>query len=445
MNTFNSLFGKRIHVFVLLIGLLAFGACSGGDEGVTPDENSAPVVVFAVDALAFPKDSDATLAVVATDPDGDDVSVQWQVTRNGEPSGTLDPAQQGSPSITWVTPSTTGRDTITITATDGKGGTTTRVETILVGTRKNTAIQTQNVTWNASDSPFIIQSAGGKFVIDLNGSLTVQAGCELLIDQADLEIDVLGTFRTNGATPAPVIIRPNSRKPGVGWWTGIVAAPDGPAPLVRLNHTDILYAKEAIFAVSPSEVRLNGCRIMFCSEAAVLFHSSQDLEILNSAITNNVKSGIRIGGPAVSTLPDSVVIRGDSLSVNGDISGETPYTDQAAIYIDIPDYSRHSSITIQETEISRNGFPAIQLVRASYPLIHDNSIFSNQLGKDGQRYNVWLNNEFGDGGAQDTISAELNYWGVTDSVEIGKMIRDSDDSDRVKARLLFSPWLHTAP
>jgi len=452
MNTFNSRFTKQLSVFVLLAGLLALAACSSEEDGVTPDQNAAPVIVFTVDALAFPKDSDATLKVDATDPDGDPVSVHWQVTRNGQPSGVLDPGQQGNPTITWVTPSTAGRDTITITATDGKGGSTTRIETIRVGTLKSAAIQSANVTWNASDSPFIIRPTGTQFVVDATGSLTVQAGSELLIDKKGLELDVLGTLRTKGTAQAPVFVRPNSRTPEPGWWVGLVATPDGPSPLVNLRYTDILYATNAIFAVASADVRLDGCRVMFSEYNAVLFESSQDLHVLNSAITNNGGSGIHIGGTGIATLPDSVVIRGDSLAVNGDISGSTVYTDQAAIYIDISDYSSNSVIQILENTISRNGFPGIQLARASYPEIRDNSIFSNELGKTGQRFNIWLDNEFGGASPQDsTISAQLNYWGApytntaTDSLVIKQMIRDSEDSERVNARVLIYPWLHAAP
>jgi parallel beta-helix repeat protein len=281
--------------------------------------------------------------------------------------------------------------------------------------------------------------------------LTIQAGSDLLIDKSDMEIDVLGTLRTNGTAQAPVVIQPNSRTPESGDWTGLIVTPDGPTPLVRLYHTDILYAKDAIFAVPGSEVRLNGCRIEFSSEFGVLFQSAQDLHVVNSTIKSNAKSGIRIGGPA-ATPPDSVVLSGNILNLNGDTSGETTYTDQAAIYIDIPDYSRNSAIRILNNEISNNGFPAIHLVRACYPEIRDNAIFSNELGKIGQKYAIRLQNGFGVGGPQDTIGARLNYWGspytnpATDSLLIKKTIWDSEDAPAgIAVRVIVYPWLHAAP
>jgi len=450
MDTFNSWFCKRITVFVFFAGLLSIAACSK-DEGVAPDKNHPPEIVFAVDALAVEKNSDVTLKVNATDPNGDNVTVNWQVRRNGQPSGSLNPVQQGSPSITWRTPTTTGRDTITVTATDGKGGTATLVETIRVGTVRRDPIQGPNITWLAIDSPFIIRPAQNRFAIDPAASLTVEAGSELLLDKTDLEVYVQGTLQTNGTSQAPVIFLPNTRSPEPGYWLGITASPNSSVPLIQLSHTDVLYAKEAINAVGGAEVRLDGCRVMFSTNFAVLYQASGDLRVLNSAITNNVKSGIRIGGPAASTLPDSVVISGDSLAVNGDISGQTPYTDQAAIYIDIPDYSRKTEIQILNNKISRNGFPGIQLVRASYPEIHDNSIFSNELGKAGPRYNIRLENSFGVGGPQETIDAQQNYWGApftnpaSDSLLIKQMIRDSEDGAGIAVRVLIYPWLSAVP
>ncbi len=449
MITSRSRIKKRIVVFVLLASLAAFAACSGDDESVAPDKNSAPVIVFTVSALAVSKDADATLSVTATDPDGDDVSVLWEVTRDGHPSGTLNSSQQGSSTITWVTPATTGRDTITITATDGNGGTAVLVETILVGTPKTPDVVSPNVTWKTSDSPFIIRPADQKFTIDGAASLIVEAGCQLLIDKTDLEFDVVGSMRTNGTAQAPVIIRPNVRAPEPGFWVGFEVSPSFSSPFLDLRHTDILYATNGIYAVGDAEVRLDGCRVMFSSANAVLFQSGMDLHVLNSAITNNAGSGIRIGGPAVTTQPDSVVISGDSLAVNGDLSGSTPYTDQAAIYIDIPDYYRDSVIQILGSEISLNGFPGIQLVRASFPEVHGNRIFSNELGKATQRYNIRLDNGFGVGGVQTTLDARYNYWGApftnpaTDSLLIQQMIRDSGDNGTIAVRVLIYPWSGT--
>jgi parallel beta-helix repeat protein len=289
-------------------------------------------------------------------------------------------------------------------------------------------------------------------VIYEGASLAVDAGSELFLDKADLEVSVVGTLETNGTSQAPVTMRPNARAPEPGYWLGITASQSGPnPPLVHLSHTDVLYAKGAIKAVGGAEVRLDGCRVMFSAEFAVLHQSSGDLLVQNTAITNNVKSGIRIGGLTVTPLPASVVISGDSLAVNGDISGETPYTDQAAIYIDIPDYSRKTEIQILDNKISRNGFPGIQLVRASYPEIHDNSIFSNELGKAGPRYNIRLENSFGVGGPQETIDAQQNYWGApftnpaSDSLLIKQMIRDSEDGAGIAVRVLIYPWLSAVP
>jgi parallel beta-helix repeat protein len=377
------------------------------------------------------------------------------VTRDGQPSGTLNPAQQGQPTIRWDTPTQTGRDTVTVTASDGRGGTTTLVETILVGTLKTSRIQffTQE-TWSMGDSPFIIQPVEDKFVIDEGAGLTVDAGCQLLVNREDLEISVVGILRTNGTAQAPVVIRPNSRKPDPGYWLGITASPSGQAPpVVRLFHTDVLYAEEAVKAVTSAQVFLDGCRVMFSSDAAVLHWSSGNLQVLNSAITNNSKTGIRIIRGTATPLPwDPVVISGDSIATNGDDTGQLTYTDQAAIYIDVDDGGDIdiSTIDINHNEISRNYLPGIQLARASYPKIHDNSIFSNELKKKTDpKYNIKLDNNVG--GSRETIDARQNHWGegftnpATDSLLIKQMIRDSEDSATITARVLIYPWLNVWP
>ena len=446
MNTVNLFIDKRLVAFVSLLIAGLFAACSE-DEGVAPDKNSPPEVVFTVAAVAFPHSSDHTLSVNATDPDGDNVSVLWEITR-----GVLTASQQGNPSINWKTPTTTGRDTITVTASDGKGGTTTLVETILVGTAKPSGISSSQI-WRAIDSPFIVQPAGGqpvRFLIFPNATLTVEEGCELLIDAEDLEVFLEGTLRANGTQQSPVAIRPNIRHPQPGHWQGITANPNSSVPRIELTYTDLLYATEAAKTTTGGEIVLDGCRVMFSGEAGVLHQSSGSLSVVNSIITNNVKSGIRINSASNLNLPPTVVISNDSIAVNGDVSGATPYVDQAAIYIEMPDTFATSDIQITNNEISRNAFPAIQLVGASRPDIRYNAIFSNELGKTTQRYNIRLDDGFG-GGVSGMIDARDNYWGApftnpaVDSVLIRQMIRDSEDVGSISVRVAIDPWLNAKP
>jgi parallel beta-helix repeat protein len=277
----------------------------------------------------------------------------------------------------------------------------------------------------------------------------VEAGCELLVDAEDLEIFLEGTLRANGTQQHPVTIRPNIRRPEPGYWQGITANPNSSVPLIELTHTDLLYATEAAKTTTGGTIVLDGCRIMFAGEAAVLHQSFGSLSVVNSIITNNVKSGIRINSVSNINFPPTIVISNDSIAVNGDVSGATPYVDQAAIYIEMADTFAISDIQITNNEISRNAFPAIQLVNASYPAIHSNAIFSNELGKTAQRYNIRLDDGFGEG-VSGMIDARDNYWGApftnpADSAAIRLMIRDSEDVGNITVRVAIYPWLNAKP
>ena len=442
MKYCNSFICNRLFVFAALLAVGLFAGCSD-DETTAPDgDNNPPDVAFTVAAVAVPKGNDKTLTVTVTDPDGDDVSVLWEVTR-----GTFT-SPQGNPSIVWRAPATTGRETLTITASDGNGGTTTITETILVGTVKQSGVST--AVWDLNNAPYIVRpDASKRFVISPNAVLTVDQGCELLIEGEELEIWLEGTLRTNGTADQPVVIRPNIRRPEAGYWKGINGNPNSSVPRILLTHTEVLYATEAVKTPTPGEIALDGCTIMFASEAAVVHESTGDLTVENSFITNNVKSGIRLVRLPGLDVPGLVVISNDSIAANGDVSGSTPYVNQAAIYVDMPDTFRTCDFQIKNNEISRNAFPGIQLVGASYPTVSNNAIFANELGKTSQRYNIRLDDGFG-GGVTGMIDARQNWWGAAypsaeDSTAIRVMIRDSEDVGNITVRVAIDPWLNTKP
>ena len=441
----------RVIIWLSVFALLPVGGCSD-DETVAPDPNKPPTITFTTDKLAVPRSTDVTLTVDVDDPDGDPVAVNWAVTRDGQPSGTLREADQGQPSMTWTAPEETGSDTITAVATDGKGGSSTLVETIQVGTLHTERI-TLNRTWGLDTSPHIILGNGTHFVIDARTTLTVNPGVELIIDRPGLEVSVVGRLDINGESDAPVAIRPNSRSAEPGYWKGLTGSPSSSIPRIELDHTTILYATDAVKANIVAEAHLDGCTIMFSLESAVLHGSSGGLHVYNTAITNNEKSGIRIQRIIELDEPMTVDIRGNRIALNGDTSGETVYTDQAGIYIDLPDPLRLADIQIMENYISFNGVPGIHLEHedAVYPEIHQNEIRSNEFGKDTDtepRWNIKLGEGFS--GVVPTIDARDNYWGGAVAEEDSMIIKNAIlDSERranwCNVLVVIYPWLNIEP
>ncbi|UCG52611.1 MAG: right-handed parallel beta-helix repeat-containing protein [Candidatus Latescibacterota bacterium] len=439
---------KRIIRYInwlAVFALVGFAACSDDETG--PGPNSSPTIQFTFDKLAVEMTKAVTLTVDVSDPDDDPLTVTWAVTRDGAPSGSLNPADQGSPSMRWTAPAQTGRDTIRVVVSDGKGGTRTLVETIVTA-RLEVGVTVSQI-WNKASGPYLMRPGTAFFVINERATLTVDPGVEIYIDVDALDVSVVGSLDVNGTSGERVVFRPNSRNPEMGSWQGITASPSGEVPVVDLRHTDILYAVDAIKANEVAIVRLDGCRIKFSQENAVLHRSTGELRVENCVITDNNRTGIRIKrGPGVD-VPETVVISGDSIAVNGDLSGATPYDDDAGILIDIDDPVGTASIDISCNEISRNGTTGIQLANAVYPFIHHNAIFGNERGKSGERFNIRLTNNFG--GVIPTIDARNNYWGApftnpaADSTTIKRSIRDVEDAAGITVRVLIYEWLNEWP
>ncbi|MEJ2721060.1 MAG: hypothetical protein P8181_07940, partial [bacterium] len=163
--------------------------------------------------------------------------------------------------------------------------------------------------------------------------------------------------------------------------------------------------------------------------------------------TNNERTGIRVVIGQGVPNPAIVIVSGDSIATNGDLSGGTAYDDDAGILIDLQG-AGIPAIDISCNVISINGVPGIQLAHTAYPDIHYNSIWGNERGKIGNRFNIRLADEFGGGGP--TVDARNNWWGgpyadPADSVTIKQTIRDADDGDFTMVRVLIDPWLNAWP
>ncbi|MEE9269864.1 MAG: right-handed parallel beta-helix repeat-containing protein [Candidatus Krumholzibacteria bacterium] len=387
-----------------------------------------------------------TFTAVVDDPDGDPVTVAWEVTRGGNPSGPR-PSGTGT-SFTWESPSTVGEDLITVTVSDDKGLQRTVTQTLKIGTVV-TADVTGVFTWVLTRSPYIVRPAGATFAVGSQANLTIAQGVEVYIDKPGLDFQVGGSLVAAGARGAPVIIRPNSRTATPGDWKGISAVPSGPPPQVDLRFTEISHAKNALHTTSPSVATLDGCTITLCSAAAILHESTGALSVMNSSITSNQSSGIRVEMPNIATVPASITIQGNSITFNGDLT--TP-NGEAGISLILDDPGALLPITISNNAISRNFIPGVSLGNPSpvrswtlYPVISNNNLSGNQFGKaTPPRFNLVLQPNFVGNFALDVRN---NWWGATDSTSIKATILDAWDPsfDPTKVQAWITPWLQAAP
>lgn len=435
---------------LLVRGLLCFvvvlvHGCSSDEAPVAPPPNERPTITFSFTKTAVGRNSDVILTVDVDDPDGDSVTVTWAVT-----AGSLDANAQGTPTMRWTTPLALGPQTVTMTAADGKGGTRTISEVMLVSQRRSADLGGDE-QWTAANSPYIVAPGTGIFSIPSAWRLTIEAGVEVYVEPG-VEIQVNGELVTVGTASQPVAIRGNVRAAAPGFWKGILGDPDGtPVPRLSIDHTSIAHAVNALRARGTTEVEVTNSEITVCSGAGILHNATGRLVVESSEVTNNERGGIRVEQAALGP-PDFVTIRGDSIAVNGLFDG-TPYTQgEAGISIDLIDPMGMVPIEISGNEISRNDFPGIRLINAVFPRITGNGIFGNELLLT-NKINIRLEPPFGDAGGSTEIVAIHNWWGLpflqdVDSLVIKQGIFDADHPgypDPSFVRVSVGPWLHENP
>lgn len=115
---------------VTLALALAAGACHAHGGVSTPSprnaqQNRPPSVRARCEPCSVPARKTAMVSAVAEDLDGDQLSYAWTT-----PGGTL--ANPSKPETQWTAPTEEGPVPVTITVTDGKGGTATDAITIQV-------------------------------------------------------------------------------------------------------------------------------------------------------------------------------------------------------------------------------------------------------------------------------------------------------------------------
>lgn len=423
---------KRISSSFLVIVFVTMGLLGCSETVTVPVTNEPPTIAFTFDRMAVVRGASVTLSVAVSDPEDDPLTITWDVT-----PGTMDPNDQGKSTMSWRAPTQAGTATVSVSVTDGTN-TVSLSDTIVVGYIWTSEVN-GNITWDLSMSPVVITVSNSppRLVIDGQASLTIEAGVIVYV-QSELIFDVAGALITRGTADNLVKFLPNSRAPEAGFWEGMLGSTDAgsgaPPGSFNLQYTQITYASENILLTNGSSAELEHCQLYFSRDVAMHHDSgSGELVVRDCRITDNFGNGIEIS--SFSTYPDFVEITGNEISFNGG----------AGIVIDLNDPFGTTPITIANNNITWNSFYGIQLVRAVYPDINQNSLYNNDRIQSNAANRRNLRLEPGFIGNLAEIDASLNYWLTTDSLVIEQTVFDSRDDAQINTRVRFWPWRLTAP
>jgi len=171
-----------------------------------------------------------------------------------------------------------------------------------------------------------------------------------------------------------------------------------------------------------------------CSgDAGILVEGSGSLTAIDTEISNGRADGIAIA--AITSIPDSVIVRGCEIRINAN----------SGIRMAITDPSGSVPIVVEYNKIEFNFTRGITLSNAEFPRIHFNQFSGNGVGTGVT--NIYLENGFPEGVSVPQLDASCNYWGapVANQSTIDGTIHDSLDSGSVGTRIVVSPWLNASP
>jgi hypothetical protein len=434
------IFRATPSIFALLIALLIPLGCSSGDETVAP-VNNAPTMTLLFTKLGVIRGIPIDIAVAVDDLDEDPLTLTWSITR--DPNGTaLTPQNPAKTVMRWQPPLTVGTDTLTVRVSDGQ---LSKSVTAVIKVGYAASGQTALSLYEKAKSPYIVSPSPSDpiFSIPEGQTTVIEAGTELLIDVPGTTIDVAGgTLIASGTSGEPVVIRPNDRtfqcQDERGWWEGIrgstfsdgINTYDG---TIQLDYTEIRYGQNAVRLNDNAHAVLNHCMIRCSGEAGALMEGNGSLEAFDSEVSNGRIDGIVIA--AITSLPDSVVVRGCDIRVNAG----------TGIRMDIDDSGQTVPISIEYNRLEFNFLRGISLANAVFPQIHFNHFSGN--GVTSGVLHIYLENGYPSGVSMPVLNARCNYWGapVTNQSTIEGTIRDSLDSGSVGTRVDVNPWLNASP
>ena len=409
-------------------------SCSSGGGGGVEPVNHAPTISFEFTKIGIVKNTPAQLSVNVSDADGDPLTVTWSVTR-----GTVASLNAENTLVRWTPPNVVGTDSVTIKVSDGVASASI-VSEIKVGTpfSGNSAPP----TFSKNQSPYIITvPVSGVLAVTLRPTF-IEPGTELLLETPGCVIDVTDSLVAVGTPSEPIVIRPNVRNltcsDDRGWWQGFKVYTDFPVNgHVDLDFAQISYANWGVRLRDLGSATILNSSIRCSGSNGVLHEGGGRLILEDTEVSNGELDGIGIGGPASTFLPDSVVIKGCTVTLNG----------RTGIAFDLDDQLQEVPITVEYTNLEFNAEHGISLARAVFPSIHYNRFFANGAGSPFLLNHIWLVNGYPNGVAVTQLNAACNFWGapVSNLATIDAMIRDSLDTGAVGTRVVANPWSQENP
>jgi len=418
---------RRLFLTALVIPLIL--GCSGTES---PEPvNQAPSITFITTEIVFDFLRSNTLAVSVSDPDGDPLSVTWEIT-----SGTLVPA--GSQTMMeWTPVRSVGDDIVTITVSDGELSDSV-TEPLKRGTHMRQD-EYNTETFDFDRSPFIIdpvEETIGFGAIGY-GTITIDPGVELYINKRNLAIEVLGTLQSNGTQQDTILIRPNDRTLRCAdqrdWWEGFrVISDENNDGQVNMTWTQVSYGVKNLSFQNGSIGNLTNCRFVCSSEAGVLMSSVGTLVVDNCDVSSNRSHGVDVTS---SLIPTSVTITNNLIKSNG----------HTGINLNLQDIERTLTTVITGNSIQFNSVHGIALTNSAWATIQNNDFILNNLSSIS---NIWLDTPYP--GAVfipsdwDTLLATSNYWsraydpGQASFIE--DTVRDKSDNPTLGTYVIIAPW-----
>jgi hypothetical protein len=418
----------KYRACMVMIAVIAVVGCSGGDGIVTV--NNPPTIEFTFAPIGVPTSVPVVLTVDVSDPDEDDnLTVSWDITTG---AASLTPQNSQKTEMEWDVPDTPEADTVTVTVSDGEDSRSVTA-VLKVGTLRVTSAG----SFPLSGSPYILRPSTSppKWVVD--GTTTIAAGTELLIDLPSTALYVLGTFNIQGTPSNPVVIRPNDRTVQCGldgdWWEGILATSDGLGHngVVNASNMDLSYATDGVALQYTGVATISESSIRCSYNSGVLHQGIGALVVTDTEIRGGQNHGIMVDKPLLSQ-PQAITITGCDVKING----------QAGLWIDMDDQSAGTPIVIRDNKFEFNSFAGIFMRHWAWPTIENNAFVSNGGGS----YNIRLA-DFHSTSSPDTLDATCNYWGASVSNEstILNSVYDRRKSATVGTFVVVKPWLNEDP